>query len=87
MSSLTVLAQSRFPTSTASTSSTSSTSSWSNKENAASCNQWRSPIKEISKEHIATLPWPPLEAMLAAVGDVRVVRLVCKRCDFFLCNG
>lgn len=59
-----------------------------NDENAApnlqfGVNNWRSPIKPESKEQIANLPLPPLEAMLAAAGDVRTVRLVCRRCVFF----
>ena len=43
-------------------------------------NHWRSPLKPESKEHIANLPLPPLEAMLAAAGDAPTVRLVCRRC-------
>jgi hypothetical protein len=50
---------------------------------APQVNHWRSPIKPESKDYIANLPLPPLETMLAAVGDAHVVRLVCKRSLFF----
>ena len=43
------------------------------------CVGWRSPIKPESKAAIASLPLPPLEAMLAAIGDAHIVRQVCRR--------